>query len=236
MKPAAPVTLCLCTALLVAFTVRAAMAETDPPPFTPGAVIRLPAPRLAGKVPVEEALHLRRSVRAFAPQPLALGDAAQLLWAAQGITEPKEGKRTAPSAGATYPLEMFLVAGEVEGLGAGVYRYRPRTHDLVATAGGDRRGVLAAAARQQTWLADAPAVFLVAAVPGRTASRYGSRAERYVLMEAGHAGENLQLQAVALGLVSVVVGAFDDAEVQRVLGLAGEEQPLSLMPVGAKGP
>ena len=160
-----------------------------------------------------------------------MAEVSQLLWATQGITDP-EGKRTAPSAGALYPLEVFLVAGKEGALPAGVHRYRPREHDLVCLADGDRRAKLAAAALGQDWLADAPVTIAIAAVYDRTARKYRQRAERYVPMEAGHAAQNVHLQAVALDLGTVVVGAFDDVEVKRVLSLAPNEQPLCLMPVG----
>jgi SagB-type dehydrogenase family enzyme len=170
-------------------------------------------------------------VREFDRRPLALADMAQLLWAAQGVTGP-ERERTAPSAGALYPLEVFLVAGKGGEPPAGIYRYRAHGHDVALLSQGDQRARLAGAALAQDWLAAAPVTIVVAAVFERTASRYRRRAERYVLMEVGHAAQNIHLQAVALGLGTVVVGAFDDAEVKRVLGLAGHEQPLCLMPVG----
>jgi SagB-type dehydrogenase family enzyme len=198
-------------------------------------VIELPQPRQESGISVESALRQRRSVREFSGQALDLAETAQLLWAAQGITGP-EGKRAAPSAGALYPLEIFLVAGKVEGLPAGVYWYRPQGHNLVRVAEGDRRTPLAAAALEQEWVKDAPAVIVISAVYERTARKYGRRAERYVPMEAGHAAQNIQLQAVALNLDSVVVGAFEDVEVERVLGLALSEQPLCLLPVGKARP
>jgi SagB-type dehydrogenase family enzyme len=159
-----------------------------------------------------------------------LAEVSQLLWAAQGTTDP-EGRRTAPSAGALYPLEVFLVSGKQGGLAAGVYRYRPREHDLVCVAEGDWRAKLATAALEQDRLANAPVTIVITAVYERTARKYKQRAERYVHMEVGHAVENVHLQAVALDLGTVVVGAFDDAEVKRVLSLPANEQPLCLMPV-----
>jgi len=193
--------------------------------------IKLPEPRRDGETSVGSALRGRRSVREFQREPLTLAEVSQLLWATQGITDP-EGKRTAPSAGALYPLEVLLVAGKVGALPAAVYRYRPREHDLVCMAEGDKRAKLANAALGQEWLADAPVTIAIAAVYDRTARKYRQRAERYVPMEAGHAAQNVHLQAVALDLGTVVVGAFDDVEVKRVLSLAPNEQPLCLMPVG----
>jgi SagB-type dehydrogenase family enzyme len=204
-----------------------------PTAMTAGDSVSLPSPRPASAVSVEEALASRRSVRDFADAGLSFEDMAQLLWAAQGITH-AEGLRTAPSAGALYPLEVYLVAGRVATLPAGIYRYDPRRHQLAPTALGDRRPGLAAAALHQTWIADAPAVVVIAAVYRRTDAKYGDRGERYVHIETGHAAENVCLQAVALGLGTTVVGAFSDVGVKRLLGL-GEEQPLLLIPVGKPG-
>jgi SagB-type dehydrogenase family enzyme len=195
------------------------------------ATIRLPEPRAPGATSVEEALRRRRSLREFRPTPLTLAEAAQLLWAAQGRTA-EDGRRTAPSAGALYPLEVFLVAGRVEGLAPGVYRYRPDGHILEPVIEGDRRRALSEAALGQGWVGGAPAALVVAAVEERTARKYGRRAERYVHIEVGAAAQNVALQAVALGLGTVVVGAFDDAAVARVAGLAPEERPLAILPVG----
>lgn len=195
--------------------------------------IELPSPRVSGSVSVEEALTQRRSIRSYADAPLGLGELGQLLWAAQGITHRQE-LRTAPSAGALYPLELFAVVGSVEGLGAGVYHYRPEGHSLTKVADGDRREPLVSAALHQSWIAEAGVVIVLAAVFERTRRKYGPRAERYVHMEVGHAGQNLFLQAEALGLATVVVGAFDDEQVTAVLGLPAQARPMSLMPVGKK--
>src|SRR5512144_1512987 len=195
--------------------------------------VSLPSPRPTSAVSLEEALARGRSVRDFADAGLSLEDTAQLLWAAQGITH-SEGLRTADSAGALYPLEVYLVAGRVATLPAGIYRHDPRRHQLARTASGDRRRGLASTALHQTWIADAPAVVVIAAVFRRTSVKYGERGERYVHVEAGHAAENVCLQAVALGLGTTVVGAFSDAEVKRLLGFS-EEEPLLLIPVGKSG-
>lgn len=193
--------------------------------------IRLPAPQRDGKVSLERCLATRRSVRSFRDAPLGLVEVGQLLWAAQGITG-GDRLRTAPSAGALYPLEVYLVAGRVEGLEAGIYKYRPERQALVRRAGGDRRRAIARAALGQESVAEAPVTILIAGVVSRTARRYGDRAERYMHMEAGHAGQNICLQAVALGLASVPVGAFRDDELKRAAALDGEEAPLYLFPVG----
>ena len=223
----------LVMAVVLAAPCRGQTPATGNPPATnkPAVVIKLPQPREDGKTSVESALRHRRSTRQFRDTPLTLAEVSQLLWAAQGITG-AEGRRTAPSAGALYPLEVFVVAGNVEGLSAGVYRYRPGEHDLSLVTDGDRRVKLAAAAQEQIWLKGAPAIIVITGVYERTAARYKERAERYVRIEAGHASQNVQLQAVALDLGTVIVGAFDDDRVKRELGLAADEQPLCLLPVG----
>ena len=193
--------------------------------------IALPEPRREGEVSVEQALARRRSIREYASEPLPLADVSQLLWAAQGVTDP-HGLRTAPSAGALYPLEVYLVAGAVSGLAPGIYHYDPRRHRLLFHAPGDPREDLAEAALAQDWVARAPAQLVLAAVPARTARKYGGRAPRYVHMEVGHAAQNVYLQAVALELGTVVVGAFHDGRLKRVLALPAEVEPLADMPVG----
>jgi SagB-type dehydrogenase family enzyme len=193
--------------------------------------IQLPAPRLEGGASIEEVLQQRRSIRTFTHQALDLDEISQLLWAAQGITHP-EGLRTAPSAGALYPLEIYLVAGKVRGLDEGVYHYRADEHALDKTLEGDKRKGLARAALGQSWIRDAPAVLVFTAIFPRTTKKYGQRGKRYVHIEVGHAGQNVFLQAVSMGLGSVVVGAFNDQDVSQVLQFDHTEQPLSLMPVG----
>lgn len=198
-----------------------------------GPSIALPPPRMTGDLSVEQALARRRSVREFKDALLTLGDVAQLLWAAQGITD-AEGHRTAPSAGATYPLELYLVAGRVEDLAPGVYHYRPADHALEQLADGDVRQALMAAALDQPCVGNGAAHLVFAAVYERTTDRYGERGTRYVHMDVGHAGQNVHLQAEALGLGTVVVAAFDDARVHAVLGLPIGEEPLYIMPVGRR--
>jgi SagB-type dehydrogenase family enzyme len=193
--------------------------------------VALPAPSLEGDVPVEQALARRRSVREFASEPLSLPAMSQLLWAAQGITGPG-GLRTAPSAGALYPLEVYLAAGAVSGVRPGVYRYDPRRHRLVLASEGDVRAGIARAALDQDWLAEAPAIIVLAAVYQRTARKYGKRSARYVHMEVGHAAQNIYLQAGALGLGTTMVGAYRDKELARLLGLPERTKPLAVLPVG----
>jgi SagB-type dehydrogenase family enzyme len=193
--------------------------------------IGLPEPRRTSGTMLEAAMSGRRSERDFARGPIALAELAQLLWAAQGFTH-DDGRRTAPSAGATYPLEVYAVAGDVQDLPPGVYRYQPGVHALVGVGVGDRRRALAAAALEQYWIAGAPLILATVALFGRTTGRYGRRGERYVHMEAGHVGQNICLQAVALGLGTTVVGAFDDQAVKAVIGTDQPGDPLCLLPVG----
>ena len=193
--------------------------------------LALPAPRFSGEISVEQALGRRRSRREFAPEPLPLSAASQLLWAAQGFTDPA-GLRTAPSAGALYPLEVYLAAGAVSGVRPGLYRYDPRAHRLLLQYEGDPRARVAEAALEQRWLAEAPAIIVLTAVYQRTARKYGERATRYVHMEVGHAAQNVYLQAEALGLGTTLVGAFHDEALARELRLPDETKPLGLLPVG----
>jgi SagB-type dehydrogenase family enzyme len=194
-------------------------------------IVRLPQPRFGGTVPLEQTLLSRRSVRTYCRDPLTVDDLTQLLWAAQGVTH-SQGYRTAPSAGALYPLELYPVVGHMVGLPAGLYRYECREHGLERMWPGDLRAELCAAAFNQRPVARAPVTFLLTAVYGRMTAKYGSRGVRYVDMEAGHAAQNLCLQAVALDLKSVVIGAFQDAEIKRIALLPANEEPLYLVPVG----
>lgn len=193
--------------------------------------VSLPEPRYDSEVSLEAALLKRRSVRKFADKPLTLAEISQLCWAAQGISGRTNRYRNTPSAGALCPLELYLLAGNVEGLSSGAYKYNPEGHELFLTVKGDIREDLASAAIYQTFISEAPATFIIAAVYGRTTVKYGQRGIRYVYMEAGHAAQNIYLQAQALGLGTVTVGAFDDEEVKSVLKMANEE-PLYIMPTG----
>jgi len=198
-------------------------------------MIKLPEPRYNSDVSVEEALLKRRSVRDYTGEPLKLWEVGQLLWAAQGITA-DWGGRTAPSAGATYPLETYLVVGDVEGLGKGVYKYNPHQHELRRVLDGDKRAELAAAALGQGWVREGAVDIVFTAVYERTTGRYGERGIMYVHMEVGHAAQNVYLQAEALNLGTVVIGAFYDDQVKRVLNLPDDEHPLYIMPVGRRSP
>jgi SagB-type dehydrogenase family enzyme len=176
-------------------------------------------------------LRQRCSRREFGDAALTLGELAQLLWAAQGITH-GDGFRTAPSAGALYPLEVYVVAGRIQDLDSGVYKYHPRAHQLTGIKQEDIRPALAAAALEQSCISEGAAVLVFSAVVERTTRKYGQRGIRYVHMEAGHAAQNVFLQATALGIAAVVVGAFDDAQIQQIMAMAEGEHALYLMPIG----
>lgn len=190
--------------------------------------IPLPEPRLRGPLSVEEAIHKRRSVRSFADARLASDVLSQLFWAAQGVTEASGEFRAAPSAGATFPLETYGVTA------GGVFRYRPGLHALEQVREGDARPALAEAALRQDWIARAALIVVLAGAAERTTRRYGHRGQAFVYMEAGHAAQNLHLQAVAIGLGSVGIGAFDDDRVAAVLGLPDGVRPLYLIPIGPR--
>jgi len=193
--------------------------------------IVLPTPSHPSRISVEMALQKRRSLREYLDVPVTLADVSQLLWAAQGITN-THGYRTAPSAGALYPLEVYLVAGHVTDLPVGVYKYRPHTHTLVPIAEGDLRSDLASAALGQSPVRDGAIVLVVAAVYERTTAKYGRRGVQYVHMEIGHVAQNVYLQAESLELGTVFIGAFSDNRVQDVLQMPEAEHPLGLMPIG----
>jgi SagB-type dehydrogenase family enzyme len=204
--------------------------------------IELPNPRLKGNVSLEETILRRRAVRRYSKKRLLLSQLSQILWSAQGITGTK-GFRAAPSAGATYPLEIYvaigeqcIVAGEAkqdfQELQAGIYRYEADSHSLSLHTPGDLRPDLARAALDEEFIIGAPVDIVICALYHRTSHRYGKRGERYVHIEVGHVGENIHLQAVALGLSTVEVGAFNDEAVIKVLGVNQQFKPLYIMPVG----
>ena len=196
--------------------------------------IYLPSPSQKGTISLEEAIVRRRSIRGFTPQPISQSQLSQILWAAQGITDSQGKYRAAPSAGATYPLEIFVVCGTsgVEEIDAGIYHYNIDSHSLTLHYKGDVRLALARAALDQEFIYEAPVDIIICAIFERTSLSYGSRGERYVHMEVGHAGQNVYLQATALGLATVAIGAFNDEEVRQVLRLDKQYKPLYIMPVG----
>ena len=209
-------------------------------------IIKLPSPQLKGKVSLEETVLKRRAVRRYRRDPLDLSQLGQILWSAQGITGTREF-RAAPSAGATYPLEIFVFVGKQsiiaskvpmqseqtpEELQAGIYHYEVASHSLSLHKPADLRPDLARATLDQEFIIDAPVDIVICALYHRTSYRYGRRGERYVHIEVGHVGENIHLQAVALGLATVEVGAFHDEEVRKVLGVEEQMKPLYIMPLG----
>lgn len=201
----------------------------------PLARVILPPPRYDSDVSVEHALMVRRSVREYEDKPLTLDQVSQLAWAAQGITNKRYGFRTAPSAGATYPLEVYIIVKKdgVIGLSEGIYHYLPREHILELIKSGDYSRELMRACLDQEWVASAAINIVITAIYERTTWRYGERGKvRYVHMEAGHVGQNIYLQCVSLQLGCVVVGAFYDEEVKKILAV--EEEPLYVIPVGVK--
>lgn len=195
-------------------------------------IIQLPAPMYESSTSIEEALLNRRSVRDYKTESLSLSEVSQILWSAQGITDTAEGLKTAPSAGALYPLEIYLVAANVKDLNAGIYKYSPQDHTLQKISEGDKRDEISNASLKQESITSASAIVVIIAVYGRTSVKYGKRTERYVNMEVGHVGQNIYLQAVSLGLGTVMVGAFSDDALKRVLNLPDDEHPLALYPLG----
>lgn len=197
------------------------------------AFIALPEPRLESDVSLEQSIFRRRSVREYATGPLTLEEVSQLMWAAQGITA-DWGGRTAPSAGALYPLETYIVVGSVTGLAPGVYRYVPTFHRLIETGNVDIRSSLAQAALGQESVKKGAIVIVMSADYQRTTTKYGPRGIRYAHLEAGHAAQNIVLQATALDLNSVTIGAFRDEVLKELLSLPDDEEPLYILPVGRK--
>jgi SagB-type dehydrogenase family enzyme len=187
--------------------------------------IALPAPNREGPLTLEETLWLRRSVRDFTGRALTMAEIGQLLWAGQGQNR-ESGGRTNPSAGGLYPLELYVVTP------TGMLHYLSDGHRAEVATSVDLRRRLAEAALGQESVESAPAVFIVCGVFSRTEARYGRRAERYVYLEAGHVAQSLLLQAVALDLGGVPIGAFDDDAVAEVLDLPVDHDPLYLVPIG----
>jgi SagB-type dehydrogenase family enzyme len=201
--------------------------------------IPLQKPSFDGKVSVERAIQQRRTIRDFRETPLSLVHLSQLLWSAQGITDPKGAGRAAPSGGARYPLDIYVVIGKksVENVEEGIYHYMPEKHSISSVDKSDKRDLrreMGSASLGQMWMAKAPVIFVITAEYPRITGRYGDRGIRYAQIEVGHVGQNLFLQAEALGLGAGIVGAFNDAEVAKVLSVPRQHEPLLIMPVGYK--
>jgi SagB-type dehydrogenase family enzyme len=220
-----PIVVVIISAFIAACSGAGTDAETDIGGTDVMQLVELPTPDVSGGAALADALASRRSVRHFDTTPLTLEELSQLLWATQGVTSPTE-QRTAPSAGGLYPLEVYLVTTD------GRYLYDASNHQLQMLADTDPRQALAEAALDQESVREAPATYVITAVYDRTEKKYGERAERYVKIEVGHAAQNLLLQAVALDLGAVPVGAFHDDRVAAVMELQPNHEPLYLIPVG----
>jgi SagB-type dehydrogenase family enzyme len=187
--------------------------------------VSLPEPVLRG-LSVEEVIAGRRSVRSYREDSLSLAEVSQILFAGQGVTGERGGRglRSAPSAGGTYPIELYLVANRVAGLDPGVYHYVPEDHSIDLVKAGAHGDILSRACLGQSMPKTAAISIVMTAVRERTTSKYGQRGIQYIHMEAGHVSQNICLQSVSLGLGAVPVGAFDDHAVDRVLGVDGENE------------
>jgi SagB-type dehydrogenase family enzyme len=193
--------------------------------------MKLPQPRLDSNFSLEKALSRRRSVRGFGDKPISLAELSQLLWAAQGVTH-AAGLRAAPSAGTLFPIELYVVAGKVDELEAGVYKYQSQDHELFKMKTGDLRKPLTQAAAGQSTVTEAAASIVIMAAYEHMLARYGERGTEYTAIEAGHVSQNIYLQATALGLGTVAIGAFIDNEVNEILEVPARIMPLYIMPVG----
>jgi SagB-type dehydrogenase family enzyme len=196
-------------------------------------VITLPQPKTDGGMSVEKALLERRSIRSFRNESLTLDEISQLCWAAQGITDDK-GHRTSPSAMATYPLEVYLLAGNVTNLPAGIYHYSPQGHNLTLLSKGNKIPELFNSSRggREDWRKGSPAVFIITGVFERTDKVPGQDLSRFVYIEAGTSAENLLLEVVSLGLGSTYTAGFDENKTKEYLGLSLGEEPIGVLPVG----
>ncbi|UCC94965.1 MAG: SagB/ThcOx family dehydrogenase [Candidatus Omnitrophota bacterium] len=190
--------------------------------------IKLPSPKKEGKISLETLLDNRKSIRTYVPGALTLQQVSQTLWASSGKN--RWAKLTVPSAGACYPLAIYIVAGQIEGVQKGLYRYNCEGHSLRCINTEDIRSPLCRACLNQAWIKNAAAILIICADYQMTTSHYGARGRRYVDIEIGHAGQNVYLEATALGLGTVAIGAFADEEVKEILRIP--ETPLYLMPLG----
>ncbi|ARG96501.1 SagB/ThcOx family dehydrogenase [Legionella micdadei] len=201
------------------------------PKTMPPIEAKLPAPVYSSQTSIEDALKKRRSIRTYKNQAITLSQVAQLLWAAQGITS-DNGFRTTPSAGALYPLEVYLVARDVNDLSPGVYHYLPTKHALLKIKNGDISDQLTKAALEQEAIKSGAANIVITAVFSRTTKKYGEKGKSFVFMEAGHAAQNIYLQTVSLNLGTVTIGAFDEPQVRQALNTPEDEIPLYILPIG----
>jgi SagB-type dehydrogenase family enzyme len=221
--------------LMPFFSIRKAMAgKMDSTNGRMKRRMNLPKPRLNGEVSVEQAIKHRRTIRSYLSKPLTLEQLSQIFWAAQGITEDRGDKRSAPSGGALYPMDIYAIVGDngVEGLKAGIYHYDPHKHSALLITEGDFREDVARTALSQMWMARAPLNLVITSEYSRITSKYGTRGERYAMIEAGHVGQNIFLQAEALGLRAGIVGAFHDNDVIRAMKIKKSHEPLLILPLG----
>lgn len=188
--------------------------------------IKLPQPNSSGSISLEQSIASRRSERSYQANELSPQQLSQILWAAQGITDPEFGLRAAPSAGALYPLSIYIAKGD------GLFRYISSGHKLVQLSTEDKRPSIMRASLGQAWIRQAPVSIILAANFKITQEKYGPRAYRYVCMEAGHVAENILLQAVSLGLASIAIGAFWDDVIKVTLELPDNQDPLYIISLG----
>lgn len=197
--------------------------------------IVLPKPKTKGRMSAEEAISRRRSIREYRRKPIALDRLSQVLWAAQGVTDLQDGHRASPSPGAKYTLELYVFVreGGVMGFPAGVYHYEPTAHSITRIKPGDHTLALQSAARDQEQVGQAAAIIVVTSIFDRATPKYGERGIQYSIQESACAGENIYIQSTALGLGTVMMGAFDEDRVGQLVGAGKGEKPLLLMPLGA---
>ncbi len=194
-------------------------------------LVQLPPPKLKGGVSLEETISKRKSSRVYKKKPLTIEEISQLLFAGQGITD-ESGRRTVPSAGALYPIEAYLISGNVQGISPGAYKYQPKVHQLVKISSGDKRKELFSATFFQFWAKEAPAIIILCGVPWRTMIKYGWKGKSFVLIEIGHSAQNISLQSIPLGLGTVCIGGFNKRKVKKILEIKGPEIPLYILPIG----
>ncbi|MDX9701842.1 MAG: SagB/ThcOx family dehydrogenase [Candidatus Auribacterota bacterium] len=234
----------LMVALLMAYTaVACAQSDVHPQHTQPqnqqesvqiAVSVELPKPEMSG-LTVEQAIMQRRSVRNYLPNPLTLAHLSQLLFAAQGITHTENGSalRSAPSAGALYPLEIYLVADRITGLEKGIYKYIPQSHSVELISRGEHLEELSVICYNQMFIANGSCAIVMTAIPSRTTRVYNERGLRYIYMEAGHVSENIYLQSASLQLATVAIGAFRDQQLKKMLLIdESEETPVYLNIIG----
>lgn len=218
-----------CAVICVAAVACCAQAWADVPKEVGDKIVNLPSVQFKSKMSLESAIKNRRSVRSYAKSPVPLEDVSQLLWAAQGITEPTHGLRTAPSAHASYPLQVYLIAGNVKGLSAGVYRYIPKGHQLEVVSIGDVREKVG----KQPQMTSAP-VLIAYTADRRILNKFGDKGVAFGGIEVGHSAQNVLLEEVALGLVGVGMAGYDEQGLRDVLRVGPDEIPMYILSAGKK--